>query len=383
MITAETLNRIVRFRSDEFPVTSLYVRIPRDPRDRRAVRSQVDSLVHQIRPLAENGSFDHAAMMSLRGDLERIDSVPWEDRRSPGTLAVFSCSGRGFYEQVELPRGVRERVMVDSTPWVRALLAVLDEYHRCCVVVLDKGSARIWELYQKDIYEVIKIRDRTLRKPNYAAGNTEYRVRNKADELAKRHYRRVVGQLDELFRTDGFDVLAIGGHQHEVPGFLDFLPRELGARVAGSFTLDAATATLGEIKQHAMDIVDRYERDEERRQVAEVLDITAAGGRAAVGLVDCLWAATVAAVNHLLVQEDVRTPGVVCDTDGWLARRGSRCPLCGRPARETSDILDELVQEVIDEGGSVEHVRAATPLTMHLAAAFLRFPLPPTPDSAG
>jgi peptide chain release factor subunit 1 len=42
-------------------------------------------------------------------------------------------------------------------------------------------------------------------------------------------------------------------------------------------------------------------------------------------------------------------------------------------------VLDELVQVVIDEGASVEHVSAHTALKEHVVAASLRFPLPPQP----
>ena len=42
-------------------------------------------------------------------------------------------------------------------------------------------------------------------------------------------------------------------------------------------------------------------------------------------------------------------------------------------------MIDELTQAVIDSGGTVEHVIADTPLRDHLAAADLRYPLPPKP----
>jgi peptide chain release factor subunit 1 len=42
--------------------------------------------------------------------------------------------------------------------------------------------------------------------------------------------------------------------------------------------------------------------------------------------------------------------------------------------------VDELVEVVIDEGGSIEHVYADTVLKECVVAAALRFPLPPEPD---
>ena len=57
------------------------------------------------------------------------------------------------------------------------------------------------------------------------------------------------------------------------------------------------------------------------------------------------------------------------------------CPLCGNETRHTPDVIDELVQAMIDESGSIKHIRADTELKEHFVGASLRFPLPPQPDS--
>ena len=371
MITTETINRIVGFTGNGLPVVSLYIRVPTDLSSRRAmVHSQVDSRLHEIRPTAEDHALGHDAMMSIRGDIDRIGEAVEEQRWSPGAVALFSCSGRGFFEQVQLPRGVRDRVIVDETPWVRSMLAVLDEYHRCCVAVVHRNSARTWELYLDEMREA-----GTLRLSGDPGRND-----HKADELIKRHFRQVVTMLEELSRTDGLELLAIGGPRPELPRFLDFLPSDLRGLVAGTFTVDEATFTVGDVKQQASAIVGRYERSEEERLVAETVETAAAAGLAAVGLPPCLWAGSVAAVGHLMVQDGAIIPGVICDHDRWLALAGQTCPLCERPVRRVPDIIDELIEVVIDEGGSIKHVGADTVLKEHLVAASLRFPLPPQPE---
>jgi peptide chain release factor subunit 1 len=323
---------------------------------------------------------DREIRLSVRGDVERIEERArgQEDWR-PGGIAIFSCSGRGIYEEVELPREIRDRIVLDTSPWVRTMLAVLDEYERMCVVIADRGAAQMWELYQDELSQVGKRRDRTLRKPDYAAGLDEDRVRNRADELAKRHYRKTVELLDELFRTDGYDLLAVGGHQYEVSTFVDFLTYDLRKLLAGTFTVDPATAGPADIHQHATAILDDHVREEERRRVAEVVETVAARGRAVLGVAGCLWAGTVAAIDTLLVQDDAVVPGVVCDNDNWMAEAGTICPLCGNLLRQTTDVLDELAETVVNESGSIKHVKSDTELKEHLAGASLRFPLPPLP----
>ncbi|MET7933144.1 hypothetical protein [Streptomyces sp. NPDC005322] len=380
MIVAEQIDRIIRFDGRGLPVVSAYVGLRAEPADLVARRAHVrDVLNEYVRPVAEDTSLSHDVRMSLRDDIERIAVTVSQEKYKPGTVAAFSCSGRDFLEVVQLPRSIRDRGTVDSTPWVRPMLAVLDEYHRVCVVLIDKAWARVWELYRDELRELEKAHDRTLRKRDYASGLAEARVRNKADEITKRHFRRAAGMVDELFRTYDFDLLVLGGHSYEVTHFVEFLARDLRERIAGTFEVDPSTATQGDIRAGAGPIIERYELEEQQRMVGEVLEAAAEGKPAAVGLQRCLWAGSVAAIQQLLVQEGETAPGVVCDRDGWLATSGDTCPLCGERTRQTPDVIDELVEAVIDEGGATKHVRADTELRKHLTVASLRFPLPPEP----
>ncbi|HSZ48637.1 MAG TPA: hypothetical protein VK823_25095 [Streptosporangiaceae bacterium] len=372
MITAETVNRIIQFQGDGLPVVSLYV--PIEPGISQSdVHTRVTSLVDQIDGLAKDRDLKHDPRLSLRGDIQRIEERMREEAWQPQGLAVFSCSGHGLYEEVPLPRAVHGRIVVDEAAFARPMLAVLDEYHRTCVVMVDKEWARSFEVYQDEMRELTSFKDRLGKFDNYAGGDMD-RIRN---EQSKRHYRRVAEVLDELFRTEQYDLLIIGGHDSEIPAFLEFLPRDLRDRLAGSFSIDPPTATVAEVRAGAEAILRRYEGDQEQKAVAEVLDRAAAGGLAAVGVSACLWAGSVAAIQTLLVQEGVTLPGVICEDSRWLALSGDTCPLCGKLAQHTPDVIDELVQAVVDEGGSIEHVDVDTPLKEHTLAAALRFPLPP------
>jgi peptide subunit release factor 1 (eRF1) len=386
MLTAETVDRIVRFNGQSFngrglPVTSVYACVEADPGLREDLQVRVSSMLDQIRPLAKNGSAGHEARLSVRADIQRINQALAEERWRPAGVAIFACSGAGLYEEVTLPRPVRDQVTVDTAPYVRPMLAVLDELHRACVVIVDKADARIWEVYQDEIRELPPIRDEALRKPNYAAGMVEERVRNKAGELSKRHYRHVVAAVDEAFRSGGCDLLVVGGHDYEVPAFTGHLPSALRDRLAGTFSADPAAAAPAEIRRTAGVILRRHEEEQGRELAEGVLATLAAGGLAAAGLDDCLWAGSVAAVATLLLADDAGTvPGVVCDNSRWLAAVGDTCPICGRPTRHTWDVIDELAEAVRAEGGQIRHVTGDTRLAEHLVAARLRFALPARPD---
>lgn len=379
MLTAETVGSILRFEGDGLPVTSLYARV-QPGGNHRDLHTRVSSLLDEIRPLAKDETVDHEGRISVREDIARIRDALGEEQWRPGAIAIFACSGQGLYREIPLPLPVHDRVMVDVTPFSRPMLAVLEEYDRSCVAVIDDASARLWELYQDEMQELDEISDPKLRKKNYAAGLDEDRISNKAGELRKRHYRHVTEQLGELFATKGYDLLIVGGHEYEVPDFVEHLPRELRSRVAGTFTIDPSTMPLAELRSSAMAMVDRYERGRDQQLVAETLERSATSNLAALGLPDCLWAGSVRAIQAVLVQNGAHAPGVICDDCRWLALSGGTCSLCGKATRPTPDVIDELVQVVVDEGGSVRHVRAETILSDLLTAAELRFPLPPRPQ---
>lgn len=381
MITAQTVDRIVGFQGCGLPVLSLYAAI--EPGiSRREIDSRVTSLLDQADSLAKDKSAAHDERLSLRSDIEHIRQRLGEEDWTPAGIALFSCSASGLYEEVTLPRPVRDQVVVDETAFVRPLMAVLEEYHRSCVVIVDKQAASAWEFYQDELRELTQLRDQMVHAPSAVAGLDEHRVRDKAEELVKRHYRHVAQTLGELMGAGRYELLIVAGHESEVPAFLEFLPRELRDRVAGTFTINPDGSQLAEIHAGASAVLERYERDEEDRTAAEVLDRAAAGGLAVVGPADCLWAGSVAAIQRLLVQDDVTMAGVVCDESRWLALAGAVCPLCGKPTRQTPDVINELVLAVIDESGSVRHIEADTPLRERAVAAEIRFPLP-APAAAG
>jgi peptide chain release factor subunit 1 len=381
-VSAAMVRQLAEFDAHGLPVVSVYARVEVDPGD-RALGTHAGSLLHDVRrQAAAGGALTHAGRLSLNEDERRIFDALTQQEWPAGTAAIVACSGAGLYEEVALSRTIRNRAVVDASPWIRPMTAILDEERSACVAVVDRGEAQVWTLANGELHWAGGQRDETVRKPDFAgwAGLDEYRVQRHATELTRRHYRRVASQVQKVCTANGCELLVLGGHREELPTFVDALPNDLRARLAGTITTDRHTATTEDVRRAASAVVDRHEQERRRESIAHVLDLHAAHGPAACGLEDCLWAGTLRAVATLLVEQQVEAPGVVCDHDRWLGLAGARCPLCGRRTRQVPDVVDELVEAVIEEGGAVAHIGADdTPLHDHGTAAALRFVLPPRP----
>lgn len=368
MITLQTIEKIAELDGGGLPILSAYVLVPKATDQRAKLRTRGASLLHGIRPQVEDGDFDREARLSLREDIERIDEALQNGDRRAGSAAFFACSGAGLFEEVALPRFVREGAVIDPTPWVRPLVAVLDEFHRCGVVVLNREIGQIWELFQDEIECLWSADDEVLRDDDHAGwyGLEEHGVHNRSEELAKRHFKRVAATVEKLCEQREFEILAVGGHHHEVPQFVESLPKALRPRVAGTFSIDLHTATPARIRDLATEVVEAYERSEERGLVDQLREQLGAGGLAVLGVEACEWAASLAAVEILLVQGERVEPG--------RSEPGLRSS-----DRVGPDRVDSLVIAVLSAGGRVEHVAPGAGLGDVRVGALLRFPIPPPP----
>lgn len=384
MLDTTTIRRIAHHDTGGLPVVSLYLAVPADPAEHNAVPTRINSLLDEVRPLVDDEELDRPARMSLRADLEWLSSLGRDGLR-PGGLAVFACSGADLREVIELPVAVRDRIVVDSTPWLRPLFAIADDIHRYGVIVLDGSSAQLYEMVGDELTAASAVRHERLRAPRYGGwyGLDEHGVRNRAEGLRLRHYRAVADAADEMVRLDGVDHLIVGGMDQHVNAFVDQLPHALRQRLAGTFTIDLHTATPARIADAAREVIARHEAELDRRLATEILDAVGGSDRAVAGLDEVLWAASLGAVDHLVVVENVTVPGVRCPGCGWLGTRGATCPVCGGETVEVPDVIDEAVAAVFDAGGLVDHLAPGdSPLDEHLVAARLRFPLPPVPETA-
>lgn len=410
MLTADVLDRLVHFRSDDAPVLSVYVTFSPEEGFKRA-KAVLHSVLKPIQELADSDRLSHEAKVSLRADLERIheiaepldlvkkhdekelnkrakrgrvDQLPESRKELLGaTVAVFACNQAGLYEQTELLRPVPDRAEVDATPFLRPLLEVMEESHPAVVVIADTKNSWIYTYDQGDLQEREKRTEEVLDKRKRAGwhGEAERNMRMREETWSRKHLKETAKHVEDLLLNAGAEVIVIGGHEAVFPEFRELLTKPMQEKVAGTFVIDTSTMTPAQVKDETQHILEEYELEEERRLVADALERVAAHGFGAAGLEWCLLAVNEKAVEVLLVQDDQRLPGRVCDRCGFLGLTEAECPVDGNATRETSDIFDEMEAAVQASGGRVENVRPGTDLDKHSVAAILRFPVP-RPDAA-
>jgi peptide chain release factor subunit 1 len=374
-----TVDRLRRVEAAGAPVVSVYLGLQPGPDQLRAIPARLKALLAPCRELANAGDLGAEGTRHLRADLDSVLALAGTVSGDLGRgAALFISTGAGLQEHVSLPVGVRDRAVVDDTPYLGPLEAMLSHFRRYCAVVLDRRVASIYRFTMDSLESWEEIAVEEVRKDNYGgfSGYEEQRTRAHAETVARRLFQTASERLTALYRNGEFDLLAVGGNQANIDGLVAELPPELRSVLGGTFVIDPGTASHADVRERCRLVAREHDRATDEAEVAAVLDAAGSGDRAVLGIERVLDAVNQRAVDRLLVAEVEGSVGVRCTVCSWLARKGSLCPACGEAARPVADLVDAIAETVRVGGGSVRYLVGDVRPGDFDVAAFVRFAIP-------
>jgi hypothetical protein len=369
MISCEDIEKLRNVRAQGPTVLSLYLPVPLDPAglpglaaaagDLMAGASSVDGV-----STAGVSDADRDAVLGTLG----VHARDWLGH----TVAFFACGELGLFEVLPLPCILPERAVLATRPHVRPLLAALQRCPDYRVVIADRRHAWVLSVSGNRVDTVARQAEEGPRSPGFGGwyGLDTYRIQQRIIQLARHHYRDTAAILARAAAAGGHVPLVIGGHHDSIAGLLQALPSAVRETFAGSFAADPHTLTPAGIRELASPLIESWVTRRERELAEEIIG-QAPGRLAAVGLPASLAAVNQGAVARLVVAHEGMIPGFVCGRCGALGTGSDQCPDWGTAARAVPDLLEEMVQRTLDEGGQVTVIRDA-PFSI---AAKLRFPV--------
>jgi peptide subunit release factor 1 (eRF1) len=334
-----------------------------EPRDRTRgkylikVKNRVKSALQALPRLA----LDREIAEEVARDLERIQVF----LRSPGNLphtqglAIFACEGIGLFEMVPLPVVHRSRLLVDTSPLVRELASVEEEFGRLVTVVLDRSRARFFEVTAYDSRELAGLRSDSTRGKRFhgdqdGPGWGEHTYNNRIREEKQRHYEAIARELFAMDRRDPAHGIVLAGTGADANAVEPFLHSYLAERLIGTVRLNPKEATTASVHSATLAVREGYERASERASVHEMLEGIGTGW-GVNGLRPTLKALARGQVRSLLVNSDASEPGFRCGDSGRLALTERECRGEGEPI-PVLDIIDDAIEEALRQGVDVNVV---------------------------
>ena len=364
MITREELKKLAELEVEPPSAISFYYH-PQKPQNKahRGETIVVKDVVREVLRTAEREGGKNAVRADgVRADLERIlaTAEQWHGNQARAK-AVFACSAKDIWQEFELPaRLPRTQVIVNSRFHLAPLAVFLDaNERRCCIVLVDREHARIFNLLQGEINERAAFVDalpRRVRSDGYSGYDAGHRERH-VDNEAMHHYKHVAEQLQTQALAGAFDLLLIGCHNENRPEIEPHLSAPLKQRLLGWFVVDPAAASAEQVREEAERRLEELRLSEQEALVREVIGEASRNGRGSLGLKHVLESLERGEVQKLLLGESFAATVAECTNCEHLDTRMVRaCAICGHPTREVTDVTDALVVRGIREGVQLVYV---------------------------
>ena len=378
MITRQQIEQLQAFQNGTYLVTSCYLNLDRRELPVAALKIRIKDLLQSAQQQLGNKVGTHQQRESLRQDFAEIEAyiMPEVTANRHKAVAIFSCGGEKLWQTFGLPHLWRNILIADPAPYLHPLNAILAEYHRYCIVTVDRAHGRVFETYLGEIVEHGNVADVLPRRVREAGqgGRDERNMERHFTEAVAHHYQQLAELTFKLYQKQHFDWLILAGQREPVNEFQKQLHPDLQKRLVGDFHADPAKITLSEILQQALAVEQRVEHEHALKLATELVQQANAGRGAVTGLTAVLTALEQGAAQLLVVEEGFEKPGHACVDCHYPSLLPAECPHCHKPTAPCADIVGESVALALHRKCQIKHIRGVTPLrTSGRIGAQLRF----------
>ena len=360
MITRDDIRELAQFRNDDGCALSFYFQ-PTTPQDRshREEAILAKDLVKRALQEAQKNGRNGCARADLDRILEIAEHLHGNQARAK---AIFACKSQNIWREFDLPaRILKTSLFVNRRFHLRPLAAILEALPRVCVALVDRKTARLFDLQLDQIKEMAEWTDDLTRLgrrsdgfQGYNAGHAERHFANDA----MHHFKNVAERLKDLYERGQWEKLVIGCRDDVCPEFEAQIPQYLKARLVGRIPLDL-NASPEQVRDEATKL--RRQRREEKRQalIREALGQAQRNGRGAMGLRRVLSALETGEVQALLLGENFSAHAVECPNCGHVdSHITESCAVCGKPTREVEDVSDTIIGQAVAKRVDILYVPA-------------------------
>jgi len=360
MITRDDIRELAQFRNDDGCALSFYFQ-PTTPQDRshREEAILAKDLVKRALQEAQKNGKNGCAHADLDRILEMAEHLHGNQARAK---AIFACKAQNLWREFDLPaRLSTTSLFVNQRFHLRPLAAILEALPRVCVALVDRKTARLFDLQLDQIKEMAGWTDDLTRLGRrsdgfngYNAGHAERHFANDA----MHHFKNVAERLKDLYERGQWEKLVIGCRDDVCPEFEAQIPQYLKARLVGRIPLDL-NASPEQVRDEATKL--RRQRREEKRQalIREALGQAQRNGRGAMGLRRVLTALETGEVQTLLLGENFSAHAVECPNCGHVdSHITESCAVCGKPTREVEDVSDTIIGQAVAKRVDILYVPA-------------------------
>ena len=286
---------------------------------------------------------EKACRSLLKGDEKRNFTDTMEAIREflkknvSANIAIFASHKYNVLKTVSLPVEIDNSLIVDSSPYIRPLARIQDEWESFTLVLLSSNYAKIYSLSLGEIgYE--KNLSKDIMNRHKKGGCSQARFQRLRKGAIHAFLTEVIEALEKI--ADKRIVLA--GPGTSKLQFRDMLPKYLAERIVD--VIDISIDDEKELLKESVRLISEWEEKKSREAVQQLKEEILKDGLVAYGAEETLQAVKNGQVELLIVEKDYKIKGWICE-NCQIVKEGSvkECPYCGGSVSEV-DVIEEILE---------------------------------------
>lgn len=287
-------------------------------------------------------------------------------------FAIFSSSPKNFFEGYFLPLEVENQLIVDTSPYIRPLALLKEEWESFAIVLLDHSNAKLF-LISSAIISDTKSMHKDIMNKHKKGGWSQMRFQRLRKGAIDHFFKEVSEYLEGLLEKENVRRIILAGPGNAKKEFEEYLPEQLKNKIIATIDEDIDIPE-GRLLTDSIEGFFKKEREEENEMVQNLRAEILKDGLVVYGIDDSLKAVTEGRAELLLINFGTKAKGWKCERCNIFKLGTSKtCESCGNEVF-TVDVIEELVEASENLGTTLEFVKDNQFLEeLGGVAAFLRF----------
>ncbi len=287
-------------------------------------------------------------------------------------VALFISKSPDYFKRIFLPVETGNLIVLDTSPYIRPLALIEDEYRDYVLVLVDSEHFKIYDMAATTI-ESKGSKSTELIGKHKKGGWSQQRFSRLRKEAVDKFHKNCAEDLVKIMRETDQEGIVLAGPGKAKEDFAKHLPQDIVSEIVARLdvSMDLHQSKLIQMAEGEMAAAEKAEGDELSKMLK---DAVMAGKNVTYGLEETLEATQQGRVSILLVDTDTQIPGYICEKDQHIGKGSPKpCPICGGETSEV-DVIEEIIEFAIRMGSRVEFVKGNDYLKeLGCIAAYLRY----------
>ena len=253
------------------------------------------------------------------------------------SIAIFSSKKHNFLKIINLPMKIENTLIVDSSPYIRPLARILDEWESFTLVLLSSNFAKIYSISLGEIESIKKLSSDIMNK-HKKGGCSQARFNRLRKGAIHQFLKEVAEELNKI--TDKQIIIAGPGNAKNQ--FIDIISKDIKSKILD--IIDISIEDENKLLKESIYLISEKEKRKSNEAVEYLKQEILRDGLAAYGIEETLKAVKNGQAELLIIEKDQKIPGWICE-NCQIVKKGYKkiCPNCKNKTSKI-DILEEILE---------------------------------------